>query len=392
MKAGFINWAQPEKGGGIFSSALGFARALENHGVAMSIFGISMATGVGPCRFWKGLRYLDCPAVLNSSFGYSPQLRDNVMRADLDVLHVHGLWTFASLVGARKRKSGLCKEVVSVHGMLDNWAMRNSRWKKVIAGYAFERRHLQRADCLHALTEKEFTSIRELGFKNPVAIIRNGVDVATDVSIQKKPAWLSHREEGKKILLFLGRLHPKKGIVNLLIALRKATDLQRSLCEDWVLVIAGVDEHDHQRALEVLVQNLRLSEAVRFVGPQFSADKTSCYAVADAFVLPSISEGLPMSLLEALGSAVPIIMTPHCNVPEAVDVGAAVEVSPAADGICRGLLRMFAMSSDQRKSMGLAGRRLVRQSFCWENAALRMSQTYGWLTGNGQRPACVVLD
>jgi len=96
--------------------------------------------------------------------------------------------------------------------MLDPWALYNSRWKKIIAGFAFERRHLENAACIHAINRAEAAAIRAFGLKNPICIIPNGVEVRASNVANRTPLWTAHILGDRKILLYLGRLHPKKGL------------------------------------------------------------------------------------------------------------------------------------------------------------------------------------
>src|SRR5205807_2621978 len=111
--------------------------------------------------------------------------------------------------------------MISPHGMLDPWAIRHHRWKKVLAYAVFETNHVHGARCIRALCDSEARDIRQLKLKNPVAVIPNGVDlpelrVATGTD--GDAPWANLTEPGQKVLLFLGRIHPKKGLTNLLKA------------------------------------------------------------------------------------------------------------------------------------------------------------------------------
>ena len=112
------------------------------------------------------------------AFGYAPELSRALDAARLDLVHTHGLWMYPSVAAAWRWATRWKRPlVVSPHGMLEPWAVRNSAWKKRIAGWLFENRHLRRAACLHALNDAEYEAIRAYGLTNPVAVIPNGVDL-----------------------------------------------------------------------------------------------------------------------------------------------------------------------------------------------------------------------
>jgi poly(glycerol-phosphate) alpha-glucosyltransferase len=281
--------------------------------------------------------------------------------------------------------------VVSPHGMLDLWAVRNSAWKKRIAGWLFENRHLRRAACLHALNDAEYDAIRAYGLANPVALIPNGVDPLAPDKSHALPEWAAGLEN-ERILLFLGRLHPKKGLANLLRAWARAHRDTSASAEAWRFVIAGWDQGGHEFELRGLAQALGLGERVLFVGPQFEARKAASLARADAFVLPSLSEGLPMAVLEAWAHSLPVLMTPQCNLPEGFAAGAAMEIAPDAEPMAETLALFLGLPEHERRAMGERGQRLVEERFAWESIAARMAKVYRWLIEGGEQPVSVRIE
>ena len=226
--------------------------------------------------------------------------------------------------------------IVSPHGMLDSWALENSQLKKKVAAALYERRHLKRAACLHALCASEADSIRAFGLKNPIATIPNGIEIPQS---KTKDTRYKSKDADKKLMLFLGRLHPKKGLENALRAWAKIRGQESGVRgqEEWQFVIAGWDQGDHEVKLKQLCEELGLSFAevpakqflsldagsgqlsafsVVFVGPLFGELKAQLLERANVFILPSFSEGLPMSILEAWAYELPVVMTDYCNLPE----------------------------------------------------------------------------
>jgi poly(glycerol-phosphate) alpha-glucosyltransferase len=196
-----------------------------------------------------------------AAFGYSPelarQMRERVQKDS--VIHVHGLWMYPGWL-ARK----LCAEtgaarIVSPHGMLEPWALQNSRWKKRLAARAFENQNLRTASCLHALCATEAENFRHYGLKNPIAIIPNGIDLpeSREQKVESRnPPWQGHIEPGRKVLLFLSRIHPKKGLVNLLRAWSSILHSQPSILDSWCLAVAGWDQGGHEAELKRLASEL----------------------------------------------------------------------------------------------------------------------------------------
>ncbi len=372
-------------------------------------------------------------------FGYAPRLKDHVLSMNIDVLHNHGLWMYPSVVTAAWHKRSRRPYVVSPHGMLDSWAMRNSARKKWLARFLFENDHLHGAGCIRALCQSEANSIRALGLRNPVCVIPNGIDLPDQSTIQDPKSMIqscehgseccsptsvlsSARSEGRKILLYLGRIHPKKGLFNLLKAW---ATVQKSDVgahgSDWLLAIAGWDQGDHEAELKQLATELAIPwsdvrqptpslprygggtngeasnpsfmriapSSLVFLGPQFDEAKAASYENCDAFILPSFSEGLPMVLLEAWAYAKPVLMTPECNLPEGFEANAALRIETAVDTIAAGLAELFRTPHSTLRLLGGNGRNLVASRFTWSQISREMWLLYDWLVGGGNQPESV---
>jgi poly(glycerol-phosphate) alpha-glucosyltransferase len=274
--------------------------------------------------------------------------------------------------------------------MLDEWALRNGRWKKQLAAAVYERDCLSRAGCIHAFTQAELASTRKFGLKNPICVIPNGVDIP-ETSGSDAP-WTDIANRGIKTLLYLGRIHPKKNLPALLRAWSSLIAEPHAITSDWRLVIAGWDQKRHERELKSLARSLQIEQYVRFVGPLFGDAKSAAFNHADVIVLPSLSEGLPMVVLEAWAHAKPVLMTPQCNLPEGFAAGAAASSQPDADSLALGLKDLLSASDSERRVMGARGLALVQQKFTWPLVASQMHSVYSWLVGGGNPPDCVVCS
>jgi len=328
---------------------------------------------------WGGIRTEVFNVLGPRAFGYSPGLRSGLAKSNPDILHVHGLWMYPSVAATAWSGNGK-PYVVSPHGMLDPWALNNSRWKKRIAALLYENRHLQSASCIHALNHAEAESIRAYGLENPICIIPNGVELP--------PSPVKGGCQSTHTLLYLGRLHPKKGLPKLV----EAWSLVQKEANDsgWRLAIAGWDQNGHQRDLVDLVAKLKIGSSVSFVGPMFGKAKANCFSRASAFILPSMSEGLPMTVLEAWSWGLPVLMTPKCNLPEGEADGAAIMMEADADSISAALLQLFQMNDLKREGMGMNGRHVVEKRFQWPHIAQQMADVYDWVLG-GSRPSTMEI-
>ncbi len=316
------------------------------------------------------------------SFGYAPALYSALKSSNVDLVHNHGAWMYPSLVSYQWGKRQKKPVVISPHGMLDPWAVRNGRWKKHIVSKLFESRHFRTAKCFHALCVEEALGIKQFGVKNPVCIIPNGVHLPNP-DTSPVPRWIEELSAGRKILLYLGRLHPKKGLESLLKALHRSNPRG-----EWVTFIVGDNQGVYGRYLESQVTELGLQNEVFFTGARFDEEKHQIYSAASGFVLPSFSEGLPVSVLEAWAYGLPCLITPACHLSEGYRNGAAIRISYEVENIADGLGQLFEMSDAERRMMGMRGRALVRERYSWDRISEQMLSLYEWVLG-GNLPAGV---
>jgi poly(glycerol-phosphate) alpha-glucosyltransferase len=382
------------KTGGLYTSVQSLSKALHVEGVGVSVLGLEDELAAEDIPKWQPVPANAMKIIGPRRFYYSPQLLPAIIQSAPDILHSHGIWHYPSLAVNRVFKRKRTPYLVTTHGMLDPWALGHSRWKKQIAGWLFENAHLRNAVCLSALCESEAQSIRAYGVKNPICVIPNGTDLP-EIGNRKSgignPPWAGVIEPGRNILLYLGRLDPKKNLPNLVRAWAAAVSKSAARARDWALVIAGTDRLDHTTELKALTCELGLEKKIYFIGPQYDEAKIAALHAASAFVLPSLSEGLPMSVLEAWSYGLPVVMTPECNLPEGFAAGAAIEICPEPDAIARGLLTLLEMSASERTAMGQKGRMLVEERFNWHKIASDMRAVYEWILGGGPAPASVRL-
>jgi len=124
----------------------------------------------------------------------------------------------------------------------------------------------------------------------------------------------------------------------------------------------------------------------------FGHDKSAVYQNATAFVLPSLSEGLPMAVLEAWAYGKPVLMTPECNLLEGFAADAAIKIDTTANGIAKGLLQLIKMTDSDCAAMGERGRTLVAEKFSWPRVGEQMRSVYEWVRGGGSPPETVKVD
>lgn len=239
---------------------------------------------------------------------FSPQLTDFVRRHadEFDLLHLHGLFHHGTLLPLTLNTRA--RRVVTVHGTLEPWALRQGRWKKELFSRLFQKNLLDRADLIHVFHEQEAADVtRYLGHApRRMVVCGNGIDLS---AYQDMPAPGTFRRthgvgENEKLILFLSRLNAKKGLDLLLPAFAQLAARH----PDVRLVLAGPDD-GYRAEAERFVAGHRLADRVLLPGMLTGSDKLAAFRDADAFVLPSYSEGYSMAALEALLTGTPALFS-----------------------------------------------------------------------------------
>lgn len=307
--------------------------------------------------------------------GYAPALSGALRQAvaEHDLVHIHELWHYPHYAAYRAARATGRPYVVTVHGALNEWALGRKSVRKGLYMRVVQRRILQRASAVQVFTEAEAQRAHALGLTVPIMVIPNGVDVESYESLPPTRSLVERFPElrGKRVVLFLGRVHPGKGL-DLLV--RAFGDLARSH-PDARLVVAGQDEGGYQRQVEGMLREVGTLDTTVFAGLLTGADKLEAMALADVFALPSYSEGFSMAILEAMAASLPVVISDQCAFPEVADAGAGLVVTTEAEQVREALARLLD-SPKTRREMGQRGRRLVLERYTWERVAERVRQLY----------------
>lgn len=289
-----------------------------------------------------------------------------------DVVHVHAIWNFPTFYAMRAANRARVPYMVAPQGSLEPWAIAAGSWHRRLYARHIEKPLIDRAARLQALTPMEEAQFRAFGLSAPAAIIPNGV----------QPDWLSSPRvrlpaklelpADSKVLLFLSRLHKKKGLD---ILLKGFARFARERA-DVVLIIAGDDAGSgYGEELRSLARSLAVDDKCRFVGEVRGAEKARLFAGADAFALTSHSEGLPVAVIEAMASRLPVLATARCNLPQIAAADAGLLVAAEPDTVADALLELFA-DEDRMRAQGCNGRRLVAEHFTWPAIARQTIAVY----------------
>ncbi|MGC8642105.1 MAG: glycosyltransferase [Isosphaeraceae bacterium] len=304
-----------------------------------------------------------------------------------EVVHIHGLWQAHLRNGAKAARVSHVPYLITAHGMAEPWALRHKRWKKTLYLTLVEYRNLRHAACLQALAQPEIEHLRRLAPWVPIALIPNGVNLEFFHALPARSALESEYPElkDKFILLFFGRVHVKKGL-NLLA---KALKSVASDFPELHLLIAGNDDGAWKPFREQ-VAGFSLARRVTYLGHVSGEQARKVWAAADAFTLPSYSEGFSMAILEALAASVPCLITSACHFPELAHAQGALVVDPTEDAVTQGLRELLEMTRQERQQMAQNGKQLVERRYTWDQQAVSLLSVYRWLSGGGPQPACII--
>jgi glycosyltransferase involved in cell wall biosynthesis len=261
--------------------------------------------------------------------------------------------------------------------MLDPWSFEHKRYKKALPWLLWEKQVVRSATVIEVKSRREAHNVMSRGFRNPLAVIPIGLDGYPSAPFKQPLA-------SNRTCLFLSRIHPVKGVENLINAWAVLHPC------GWSLVIAGPDGGAYQRSLEQLVAARGLTDSVRFVGPAFGDSKWSLMQSADLFVLPSFSENFGVVVTEALSQGVPVITTNATPWDELADRKCGWQVQPTCDGIQTALSDAFSLSPEELRQMGENGRNYVDACFRWDVIIRDTLDLYTWACDGGPPPRSLV--
>ena len=352
--------------------------ALIESGVETRLAVLDWSPGVQVPQYVKCFPLAWGPRTLGRSPAMARYLIESVRSGRVEVIHSHGLWMMPNVYPAWARVRGHCRLVVSPRGTVSRWAFHHHAWRKKIFWWLLQEQTLRRADAFHATSEEEYIDIRRLGFRQAVCVLPNGIDA---------PPLAEKLDGGHRTVLYLGRIHKKKGIDLLL----RAWSALEPRFPDWNLVVAGPDDGGYLAECRALAAQLGL-QRVEFPGPLYGDQKLAAYRQASLYVLPTHSENFAMTVAEALAVGTPAVVTKGAPWSGLLEHNAGWWVDIGVEPLIAALEEAIRLPKERLREMGRNGRNWMEKEFSWQTIALQMTEFYAWLCGRGPRPECARVD
>ena len=312
--------------------------------------------------------------------GRSPELKRALIGSigGIQILHNHSLWMMSNVYPGIVIRDTHCKLITSPRGTLSAWARQRGSFRKKLLLMFGQRHALRRATCLHATSEAEYFDIRAFGLKQPVAVIPNGFDLP---QIERQ----SSKATTKKRLLFLGRVHPVKGLDQLVEAW---IEIEKRL-PDWELHIVGPGETEHIHRLQ---QQISSTPSIHMREAKYGDEKFSEYLQATAYILPSHSENFAMTVAEALAHQLPCIVSQGAPWSGLESRNCGWWIKNDKDSLGQTILKMAFTPPSELAAMGERGRTWIENDFGWRSISKKMLQVYLWMIDPGQNSDVLRFD
>lgn len=329
-------------------------------------------------RWAKNFRYGPGPWRLGRSPEMYRWLKEKASSGELGIIHTHGMWMMPNIYAGWVARRYRIPFIVAPRGTLSEYSMASGSKVKRLFWPLVQRPVLEAVTCFHATCEAEVLDIRRLGFRQPVAIIPNGIDLP-----DRRGTY-----SGKfRSVLYLGRIHPEKGVESLI----RAWAIIEQEAPGWMLRVVGFGDPGYVEYIKRLTQELNI-ERCEFVGPLYGDAKMRAYQECDLYALFSLGDNFAMTVAEALAVGRPVISTKGAPWQGLVTRRAGWWVDGSVDAFAGALKAAVSTPRDELLEMGERGRQWMLEEFSWFRIGRDMKSLYQWILLGGKLPSFVVCD
>ena len=297
------------------------------------------------------------------------------------IFHGHGLWQLPVHQMAKLAGKNNIPYIISPHGMLNSWSFQQKNFKKKLALGIYQGQDIKKATCLHATSHTEANDLRELGYRNPIAVIPNGIPME---KFQQKDF---DQFSSQRTVLFLSRVVENKGVHELIEAWSR---LPANCKKDWKVNIVGNGHKEYINKLRKLIRLKGLEGSIHLIGPLYGEEKIRAFQQASLFVLPTYSENFGIVVAEALACGTPVITTKGAPWEDLIESGSGWWIDIGREPLLEGLKSALSKSDSELVEMGVNGRKLIEEKYTLQVAATQMQELYEWLVGVSSSPNFVI--
>lgn len=362
----------------------------QKRGHALRLYALEGYRGMSPAfRLPTPIEQFVAPVAAPERLGASKGLRQRIFSdPPADVYHLHGIWMRAMYYGAERARRARRPYLIEINGALDPLELAIKPWRKRIARWLYQDRMLHDAACIHVNSEREAVHLRALGFQRPLVVIPAGFNVeeATAhlaVARQSPPAW-GRQLEGRRVLLYLARVFPDKGIDDLITAWAGLA----SRHPDWDVVVVGPGTAQDVSMRQQRCAELKIDSRVKWIGLVTDTERAWAYDRADIYVLPSHKENFGNTVQEALGFGTPVITTTATPWLKLGEWGCGWVCDDNAAALAKTLDSALPCSPTTLQAMGARGRTVIAEGFTIDRVVEDQLAVYRWLLG-GPPPRCL---
>lgn len=314
----------------------------------------------------ENARIIYLPLPLKEINRFASQWKKVLDEEKPDTVHINGIWMIQTWLIQREALKRDIKTYITPHGMLEPWIVNRHPWKKKLTLMLFQKKALKQAVALIATAESERENIVRLNYNNNVSVIPNSIDIE---SIAIKADWSI-----KKKILFLSRVHTKKGIE---LLLETVYQLKEEL-KGYEIIIAGEGEENYIRSLKQINKEKGCFGMVKFIGGVYGEEKWKLFREADCFVLPTHSENFGYVIAEALASGTPVITTKGAPWEEMNTYHCGYWIDRTCETLKSALSELIKKDQTELKEMGMNGRRLIQEKYSSEIVANKLIELYNY--------------
>lgn len=319
---------------------------------------------------------------------YSPKLKGylvkRIMENDNQIIHYHNLWNYIPIVANEVAQKLSVPIVVSPRGNLYDWNLNKGFLKKKIYLDLFQREFFNNANCIHVTSKQELFAVKKLGYKSPIGLINNGINLSEFSNMKTKKEHLLNLNlsDDFKYILYMGRIEKKKGLNYLFEAY---VDFVKNN-ENWKIIVAG-PEYDkaYTNRCKEYIKNAGYEDSIIWLGMVSGQKRIDAYGAADLFVLPTHSENFGIVIAEALAAGLPVITTNGTPWMEIEDQHAGYIISLSTKNLLSAIKRFNNLNDYEKDEMSIAAKNIAKK-YSWDKPAEEMELLYQWILGKAKQP------